>query len=149
MGYLIDEKNSLVSLMDCAGNNPLVRRGAKLRMPPVRIVPHISKQFRLACTSCHNKWVSVYGHYYLIGLPLLHGPPLLQGLLIKNSYLLTVSLVNHHLFLAVLVNRGGNPWWQRGYSEGGTYGSKEVCEGANCGVCNLWSSAFWAYGLGG
>jgi len=42
MGYLIDEKHTLMGFMDGPGGDPLIRGGSEFFMASVRVVPDIA-----------------------------------------------------------------------------------------------------------
>ena len=97
-----------MGLVDRAGDHPVVRLGAELRVSAIRIVPDVTEQLRLARARREDERTPRDRDEHLPRALLLDLAALLERLLVEDSNHVARSLVHDDLFLAELLPRRGD-----------------------------------------
>src|SRR5207245_1950510 len=101
----VDEEDPLVGFVDRAGDDPVVRLSAELRMATVWVVTDVPEQLRLARPGREDERPSRDRDEHLARALLLDLSTLLEGLLVEHADHVARPLVDDDLFLAELLPR--------------------------------------------
>src|SRR5207249_11689193 len=105
----VNEQDPLVGFVDRAGDDPVVRLSAELRMATVWVVTDVPEQLRLARTGREDERPSRDRDEHLTRALLLDLSTLFEGLLVEHADHVARPLVDDDLFLAELLPRRCHP----------------------------------------